>query len=344
MLNFALLPVAKILIKPEEGSAQMHTYLRNRPAWVQLIIFGGLTGGILVVSYLVGASIVAQINHMSVTQIGSMSVEDFARPELAGIVKELMVVQFFGLFFLPPLVFSYLADPRPMRFVGVTQPHKNYFLLLGLITMVAAYFMVEWLAALNEQVVMHLLSKSLRAAVEKGENEANSLLENILTMKNPADLLLSIVLVGALPAIGEELFFRGVLQRLFIQIFKSTWPGIIFTAALFSAFHGQFMGFLPRMILGIVLGSLYWYSGSIFTSMLGHFVYNTMNILLIYFKVSEVDSKNATNWMITLIGLISLAVVVFLINFLKKKSTTTYAGVFAAPDEGDIFDDPDKTV
>jgi uncharacterized protein len=321
----------------------MHTYLRNRPAWVQLVIFAGLTGGIFVVSYIVGVGLVARLNHLNMTAIASLTPDDLARPEMAGVFKGLLIVQFFGLFFLPPLVFSYLADPHPLHFVGLKTPHKGYFLILGLVTMIAAYFMVEWMAVLNEDVVKQFLSKSLRASIEKGEAEANSMLENILTMKGPKDLLFSIFLVGLLPAIGEELFFRGVLQRLFIQIFKSAWPGIIFTAALFSAFHGQFMGFLPRMILGIVLGSLYWYSGSIYTSIIGHFVYNTLNVLLIYFKIAEMDTKNATNWMISLVGLISLAVVVFLISYLRRKSPTTYAGVYPALHEYDIFDDPDKS-
>ena len=150
-------------------------------------------------------------------------------------------------------------------------------------------------------------------------------LENILSMKSPADLLKTIFLVGALPAIGEELFFRGILQRLFIQIFKSAWPGIILLAFLFSAFHMQFMGFIPRMALGIILGALYWYSGSIYTSMLGHFIFNTINIFLIYFKVADLDSKPGTVCGYMLIGLASMAGVVFLLNLIRKKSTTTYA-------------------
>jgi uncharacterized protein len=342
MLNFAILPEAKILIKPEEGNAPMHTYLRNRPAWVQLVIFGGLTGGVMFASYIIGAGIVAQINHMSMTQIASMSPADFARPELAGVIKGLLIVQFFGIFFLPPLIFSYLADPHPLTYVGLKAPDKGYFLFLGLITMVAAYFMVEWMAALNEDLVMRLLSKSAREWVQRGEAETDSMLENILSMKNPTDLLFSIFLVGILPAIGEELFFRGILQKLFIQIFKRAWPGIIFTAALFSAFHGQFMGFLPRMILGIVLGCLYWYSGSIFTSMVGHFVYNTVNIFLIYFKIADMDAKGATGWTTTLIGLISLGFVVFLLNFFRKKSSVTYAGMFPVHDETVFFKDPEE--
>jgi membrane protease YdiL (CAAX protease family) len=321
----------------------MHTYLRNKPVWMQLLIFGGLTGGILFLSFTLGISIVARINHLSVMQVASMKAADYARPELAGVIEGLLIVQFFGIFLLPSLVFAYLADPHPMAFAGLKSPQKNSFLLIGLITMIAAYFTVEFLGTLNENVV-HLLPKATQKWVENGEADANSLLDNILTMKGPADLFKIIILVGALPAIGEELFFRGILQKLFIQIFKSAWPGIIFTGFLFSAFHMQFMGFLPRMALGIILGSLYWYSGSLYTSILGHFIFNTINLLLIYFKFADLESKPGSGMIFIVIGLLSLVAVVFLLIYLKKKSRTTYALEFPPLIQNTPFDKPGHPV
>ena len=81
---------------------------------MQLIIFGLLTGGIVFVASFVGISIVANFNHLSVMQVASMGPADYARPEIAGVIKGLLIVQFFGIFFLPPLVFAYLADPHPL--------------------------------------------------------------------------------------------------------------------------------------------------------------------------------------------------------------------------------------
>jgi CAAX protease family protein len=316
----------------------MHTYLRNKPAWLQLIIFVGLTVGILFLAFTIGFGIVAHFNHLTVMQVASMSPADFARPELAGVIKGLLVVQFFGIFLLPPLVFSYLADPHPLTYAGLRPPQRNSFVLIAFIIMLAGYFTVEFLGMINEYIV-HLLPKTTQKWIENGETDANGTLENILTMRGPRDLVVTIFLVGALPAIGEELFFRGVLQKLFIQIFKKAWPGIIFTGFLFSAFHMQFMGFLPRMALGIILGALYWYSGSIFTSMLGHFVFNTINILLIYFKVADLDSKTSTNMAFSLFGLGSLVVVAFLINYMRKKSTTSYSEEFPPPVPNHPFDE-----
>ena len=310
---------------------------------MQLIIFGLLTLGLMIVSSLLGTSLIARINHMTVMQLASMTPSDFGRPENSGVIKGLLVVQFLGIFLLPPLVYAYLADPRPFAYVGLKAPQKNSFLLLGMIIMVAAYFTVEFLGILNEAIV-HLLPKTTQAWIESGEADANNMLQSVLSVRSPVELLKTILLVCALPAIGEELFFRGILQKLFIQIFKSAWPGIIFTAFLFSAFHMQFMGLIPRMALGIILGCLYWYSGSLYTSMLGHFVYNAINVLLIYFHIADLDSKPGSVMVFSLIGLISLAAVAFLLNLLRKKSTSRYSSEFPVPDENILFDDPDHPV
>lgn len=307
---------------------------------MQLLIFGGLTLGIFVLASVIGTAIVARINHMDVLKLTTMGSADLGSPEMASVVKGLLIVQFFGLFLLPPLVYAYLADPRPMDFAGLRAPQKKSFLLLGIVVMAAAYFTVEFLGILNEAAV-HLLPKGTQDWINRGETEANNMLESILTVKSPVALLKTVVLVGALPAIGEELFFRGILQRFFIQIFKSAWPGIIVTGFLFSAFHMQFMGLLPRMALGIILGCLYWYSGSLYTSILGHFTYNTINVLLIYFKIADLDTKPGSVMIFSLVGLASMALVIFLLNGLRKKSTTRYQTVFPSTDDNNMFEHPD---
>jgi membrane protease YdiL (CAAX protease family) len=320
----------------------MLTYLRNKPAWLQLMIFGGLTFGLFFIVSLIGLSILSRINHLSLMQVSSMGPADFARPEMAEFTKGLLFVNALSLFIIPSLVFGYLADPHPSYFLGIRPAQKKSFLWLGLVIMVAAYFAVDMLGTLNESVV-YLLPNSTQQLILKGEAEATGMMKNILSMKSPEDLVLTILLVGVLPAVSEELFFRGVLQKLFIQIFKRVWPGIIFTAALFSAFHLQFMGFIPRMALGIILGALYWYSGSLLTSMIGHCVFNSISVILMYFHVADMDSKTGSSTGYILAGLVSLLVVIFLLNYLRKKSTSDFAAEYPPYREPGIFDDPDQS-
>jgi membrane protease YdiL (CAAX protease family) len=99
------------------------------------------------------------------------------------------------------------------------------------------------------------------------------------------------------------------------------------------------MGFIPRMILGIILGALYWYSGSIIPAMAGHFIFNGSQLLLVYYKVSDMDSKAVPNATITVVGITSLAVVIFLLNYMRKHSVTTYAKVYPPRREETPFDD-----
>jgi uncharacterized protein len=320
----------------------MHTYLRNKPVWIQLIVFGGLTVIIFFVVGGLGLSLIAYCNHLSLTQIGNLGPADFARPELSGVLKEELVINFL-VFFLPSLIFAYLADPRPLKYIGFKAPQKKSFIPLTIIIIVVAYFTVSFLSAMDETIV-HLLPKTTQQWVENGENNVNGILNNILTMKSPADLITPLFLVGVLAAVGEEVFFRGILQKFFIQIFKSAWPGIIFTGFIFSAIHWQFMGFIPRMVLGIVLGSIYWYTGSIYLSILGHFIFNSIGLFLMYFKVADLDTKNSNNMAFILLGVTSLAIVVFLVKYLRKRSQTSYATEFPPLIEDGFPEDPDQTV
>jgi membrane protease YdiL (CAAX protease family) len=195
-----------------------------------------------------------------------------------------------------------------------------------------SYLMVEWLGALNQKIVQQLFGKAAQRWIEQGESDVSGTLQNIIDMKSVKDLLVSIFLVGVLAAVGEELFFRGILQRIFIQAFKNPWAGIILTAAIFSAIHGQFLGFLPRMVLGIILGALYWYSGSLFPAMAGHFVFNSFQLILLYYKVIDAGPhKEEGSVLFSVLGVLALIFVVFLLNYLRKRSTTTYDKVYGLP-------------
>jgi CAAX protease family protein len=309
----------------------MNVNLKNQSPWIQLVIFGIITLVLAFASTLVGAYFLASYNHISLEDLAKLKPGDFARPEYASLAKGLLVVQFFGIFLLPSLLFAWLADSRPLSFCGIKKPNIRNAIWLGALIMLCAYFMVEWLAVVNQQIVQHLFGKSAQKWIQEGENERNNTLQNILNMKNPRDLLVSIILVGLLAAIGEEIFFRGILQRIFIQTFKSPWIGILVTAAIFSAVHGQFLGFIPRMILGAVLGALYWYSGSLITAMAGHFVFNVVQVFLVYFKLVDTNQNNSGNVFLFIVGIPALIIVIFLLNYMRKRSGTSYEEIYARP-------------
>ena len=103
-------------------------------------------------------------------------------------------------------------------------------------------------------------------------------------------------MIAILPALGEELMFRGVIQRILTNWTKNYHWGIWITAFLFSAMHMQFYGFLPRMALGAMFGYLLVWTGTMWVPILAHFVNNAMGVLGYYFIGKGVISKDVEEW------------------------------------------------
>ncbi|WP_109833194.1 CPBP family intramembrane glutamic endopeptidase [Reichenbachiella versicolor] len=133
--------------------------------------------------------------------------------------------------------------------------------------------------------------------------------------------LASVIVIAIIPALGEELLFRGMIQRYWMKIFSNPHVAIWVTALAFSAFHLQFFGFLPRMLLGALFGYVYFYSGNLWYAVAAHFTNNAFTILMLYLYqqgITEIDieSTDSIPWstvlVFTLIG-------VFLFGFFVKR-------------------------
>jgi uncharacterized protein len=115
-----------------------------------------------------------------------------------------------------------------------------------------------------------------------------------------------------------------VLQRLFIWGFKNVWVGIILAAFLFSALHLQFYGFFPRFVLGLLLGAIYWYSGSLWPAIAAHFIYDATLIVMAYFDpsmISEEQTSIIPSSAMMVSGVLSAVVTAGLLWYMRRKST-----------------------
>jgi uncharacterized protein len=156
------------------------------------------------------------------------------------------------------------------------------------------------------------------------EKEAQQQIGMLLQHRSVSNLILNIVMVAGFAGLGEELFFRGVLQRLFIWGFKNVWVGIILAAFLFSALHLQFYGFFPRFVLGILLGAIYWYSGSLWPAIAAHFFYDATLIVMAYFNpsmISEEQTSIIPSSAMLVSGVLSAIVTAGLLLYMRRKST-----------------------
>ena len=123
------------------------------------------------------------------------------------------------------------------------------------------------------------------------------------------------------------MLFRGALQQLLCRAIRNPHVAIWLTAALFSLFHGELFAFLPRFVLGLALGYLFYHGGTIWYGVLMHFA-NNATVVLLYHAVGhglmqpEVAETFHTPWYLALLSLL-MASAVFYLFFLRRRQSTT---------------------
>ena len=160
--------------------------------------------------------------------------------------------------------------------------------------------------------------------MKNAEEEAKLLTEAFLKMENMGDLFINLFIVGFLAAFAEELMFRGVIQRLLSDWIKNKHLAIWIAALIFSAFHFQFYGFIPRMVLGALLGYLFMWSGSLWLPILAHFINNATAVIVQYLIVkgnisADIEKIGENNELTFLIP--SVFIVLILLFYLKRLSS-----------------------
>jgi membrane protease YdiL (CAAX protease family) len=224
-----------------------------------------------------------------------------------------------GFFLLPAFLYAIFCFRNNYGyFLGLKKAQLPNMYLLAVLCIIFAFPVVFWLGWINERI--HLPEWMTRM-----EEMSAQQMEAILKVTGPGDLILNLVVVALLPAFCEEIFFRGAMQRVLIHVTRSPWMGIIITAILFSALHLQFQGFLPRLFMGIVMGILYWYSGSLWTCVTAHFFYNAIQVVAVAYAPNLTDTNQELP---ILAGVASGIAVWAILWYYCKQSTTSWAKVY----------------
>jgi len=283
----------------------MNQRLKIPSPWAQLGLFIALLGGCYVFTSI-----------LIVTTLG------FPAKTIA-LNKLEQALSTIGIFGVPAWLYAIMTTyHKPLDFLGFRRSQLPVFYAIGVLLLLLSFPFEGWLGQLNR----HLPLAEWMVTAEK---QATEKMGEFLKVGSPMDIVVNVIFIAAIPAICEEACFRGGLQRILIQCFKSPWVGIVVSAAFFSAFHLQFQGFLPRMFMGMLLGAAYWYSGSLWVSILAHFFVNGAQVLAVsyYPKMIDEDPYVPVYW-----ALLSLVIVVGLLSIFRRRSRTSYAEVYANND------------
>jgi len=270
--------------------------------------------GVLLLVYFV-----PQLLLVGVIQVIFGGKTDFTNPANLVTMKWVQAISSLAFFFLPAFLYAvFTFRGKYFHFLGFKASEKSSMYILGVGCVLLAFPLVFWLGDINQRIPMP-------SSMVEMEKQAAIQMEAFLKINGPADIVVNLIVIALLPAICEEMFFRGAMQRVIIHLSRRPWVGIIITAALFSGLHFQFQGFLPRMFLGVVLGALYWFSGSLWTSILAHFITNAVQVLVASYATKYINENPVVPFYLAL----GSAVAVFgLLRLYQRISTITWSKVY----------------
>jgi len=266
-----------------------------------------------------GAFLASLIYNFRVSEI--LSLGAFDNPDYVAASKLIQMIGSLGTFILPAFVFSWLFVGDFFSYYSFREPLSIRALILVALMMVAVIPLINYLAEINLRISFPI--EAVDELLRSLEREAEKIMTAFTSSKSVWGLLMNLFMIGVLAAVGEELIFRGLIQRLLQDMTRNAHVAIFVTAFLFSAFHFQFFSFLPRFVLGIILGYLLSIGKSIWYPILAHFVNNAMGVIYYHFNsmgsASDKLEEIGTSSLLPMAALVSLLLfVVFCLAWLYQ--------------------------
>lgn len=220
-------------------------------------------------------------------------------------------------FLIIPLLYIFLIQKGLTAIFRINTPQGGQFIIYALLLYISFIpFLgktIEW----NQQLDLPEAFESLEKSILEREKQAEEIIGVMINAENTGEFLMILFVVAVLPAIGEELLFRGILQNELKWSTQNAHLAIWLGAITFSFIHFQFLGFIPRMLLGALFGYVYYWSGNLIVPIILHFLHNATSLVVAnYFKPPEGQAEDEimkqNSWIAILFSLAFSSVFVYL--------------------------------
>lgn len=303
-------------------------YWREYPGWMQFLQFVILLTISASFFLLAGSQVVAKITGSDVTAILGISKD--SPQKLINAFLVLQLISTVGTFLFPAVTFAYFTHPRPAQYLGAVKIRKIYQPILAMLIMLGA---LPLLATLAEWVSHFDLGASAKAAQEENDRVMNSL----LNIPSASRLVFTFIVLGFLPGLCEEFFFRGIIMRFTAKRAPFAFYPILISALVFALMHGNVNGMLSIFFGGILLGYIYYLTGSIWNSVMAHMFYNGVQIYFSYLATTDATvrafaERNVVPMEYNIAGAALLAVSFFLLWKTRTPLPPGWANDFSEED------------
>jgi membrane protease YdiL (CAAX protease family) len=297
-------------------------YLRQAHPFNQLVFIAIVAFASLIATFIAGMLVAVPLFGSSAL-LDIMNGNIFLSSDKTNLLKYFQFVQSFGLFVVPSFIIAYFLGDNVGRYLKFDIAPKAYRILMAILLVWASSPLINVMGNLNAAMELPYWLSGIEDWMRTKELEAEELTNMLLETASAKDLFINIMLIGMVPALGEELLFRGVIQQVLTRWTRSHHWGIWATAILFSALHIQFYGFIPRLFLGVLFGYIFVWSGNLWLPIIAHFTNNATAVVAYYLYDKQIitvdpDQMGAqSGFGLALIGSI---VLVSLLTYLLWKS------------------------
>jgi membrane protease YdiL (CAAX protease family) len=284
----------------------------------RFLILMGLFILCYVFANIIGILCLSWIGGLSVFQMQTMDLTD---PKVLLAVQVGQIIGAVFAFILPVIIYSIITTENRAEELGLKGKPKAVTLLLAGVLMLCAGPLINYMTMLNGKIPFPDFIIHFQESADK-EQEA------FLKGQSVATLILNICMIGIMAAVGEELFFRSAMQKILIKWTDNAHIGILLTGIIFSAVHFEFLGFFPRMLMGMYLGYLFVWTKSIWIPMFVHFINNGSAVLFSFLeerkilpvKIDELGSDKSQIGYV-MISTVIVVVLLFIIYRIENKKT-----------------------
>ncbi len=301
---------------------------RQHPA-LQFLSFSAICVGFVVVANIIAAVIAIALYGMK--SVMAISTGDITAPHIA---NSLWIIQIIGTtlpIFAAPVFFAYVIVKEPQDYLKPTTKFPLVLLLLVFCIMFISSPLIEFLSNINARMVLPHFLQGVQDWMREKEDSTEKLMTVMLQMNSFGAMIADVLVIGLLTGIVEEFMFRGVIQTIFTRWTKNKHAAIWITAILFSAFHLEFFGFLPRMFLGALFGYFVAWSGSIWPAVWGHFINNGTAVVATYLfqhkkTTINMDDQHLFNAQLYIFSFVTVGFLMYVYRYinLNKKPLPVY--------------------
>lgn len=236
-------------------------------------------------------------------------------------VQYILFNQSISIFLVPSIIMTKVINPRIFNYLGLNFLPSGFFIFIIIQLIILNIPGLNFWSSLNTEFINLFVQKNSKIYLLYQQSLKIS--DFLLKSTSYKDLGLNMIFMAFIPALCEEFFFRGMLQKYVSQSIKNTHVSILIVSIIFSVMHADMYNFFPRLVMGVIFGYLYEYKKNLWIPIIAHFTHNAM-VVLIFFAIEK-------GWMITnfktigeygnsvIFGIVSIIIVVVFIKLMLDK-------------------------